>query len=178
MRRALLGVAAAAVALVATGCAGSTSSQANIDQGEYSGVTALGQSVVIDVSGSTVKVNSAQADFPDATTNAQFTVSVGGTLETFDCANADGLHTLRCTVTRARVLQVKVPCNLLASPPPSASPSATAPAPAGASPSASAEAQLPTVPTTPMCDQTLPRSETVTLLHLCSSAPCPDTSTQ
>ena len=177
MRRLLVAVGAACLVITGTGCASSTTSEANIDQGDYSGFTALGQSIVIEVSGSQVKVNSAIADFPDLTTNALFTVGFGGTPETFDCANSDGLHTLTCRVTRDKVVRVNVPCNLLASPPPSASPALSSTPSAAATPSPSAEAQLPTV-TTPQCAETLPRTETVTLLHLCTSAPCPDTSTQ
>ncbi|MHB8718492.1 MAG: hypothetical protein ACYDAC_06335 [Candidatus Dormibacteria bacterium] len=162
----------AAITMLA-GCASSPSSRANIDGGVYSGVTALGQSITIEVSGDHVRVNSIAATFPDATTNAVFAVALGGAVATFTCTNGDNFHTLSCSVRRSRVLEVKVPCNLLASPPPSATPAVS---PTGL-PSASAAPVLPRA-TTPLCPERLPQTETVTLLHLCTSAPCPDQTTQ
>jgi hypothetical protein len=164
-------------------CAGDTTSKPSIESGEYSGVSVAGQSVVIDVVGDKIRVNAADASLDDPTTNAQFTVDVGGSSEDFSCSNGNTGHTLSCAVKRSKQLTVRVPCSLLnsapssasASPSPSASAAATPTASAFPSPAAGSGAAVPIPSLVPsLCPATLPNSETIDLLHLCSNAPCSD----
>ena len=157
-----------------SGCSSDATSKPSIESGEYSGVSAAGQSLVIDVVGDKVRVNAVNAVLTDPTTNAEFTASVGGSSQEFTCTNGDDGHTLSCAVKRPTHLHVQVPCNLVAAPP---SPSATSSATPSASPSSSqsSQAALPSAAAS-LCPVTLPNSETISLLHLCSTAPCPDQS--
>ena len=159
-------------------CSSDTGSKASIQGGEYSGVSVGGQPVVIDVVGVKVRVNSVDAFLDDPTTNAAFTVDVSGTREDFTCTNGDDGHTLSCAVKRSRQLQVKVPCSLVeGGPSTGASATATPTAsPPASTPSASAQAAVTSAATTSLCPETLPNTETLALLHLCSTAPCPDQS--
>ena len=158
MRVAAAGFAAGASLLLLAACGDAGGAAANLLGGEYGGTNASGQQVVIDVESDHVVVNGVIATYDDPSTNAGFTVSLNHEMDDFNCVAADDLHTISCHVHRVDAKTVQVPCqNLSASPGTSASASPAVTNPAGGP---------------AMCTVPLAADETVSLLRICTSAPC------
>lgn len=180
---------AMALALLLAGCSGGNSSKDNLPGGEYSGIGAAGDRVVIDINGDGVRVNGNETKLDDPTTNAGFRFSDNGVTEDWSCDNTDWVHSIHCTVTRTTKLSAKGVCPPAGAVTPTPSASAR-PSPSSslvgngfssvssgltqsgvASPSPSAIAQ-PVIAVPTQCAIALPTTETIDLYHLCTTAPC------